>query len=307
MTEELHLKSLSQADREIAHNLSAAFDTIVFQRVSPARPDQQAAGDAEVADDIAVAFSGLTFTRPSPSVTPAASSTRSGSRASRRTRYVWLAGLAAASVVTLTTISFVIPDQGSVAWAETPTRPSSGEVRSVVETCSADIAPGLGELEYSGLASPEGSMPAEQDISAADSLVPRELPPLTVLDLRGEGALALFADDNWNVVCLLSQKDGTWVSQGLTVTSAASPDASSDSPPLQFGSSLAWASGETLSYLAGGLPATAARATLMLPDGTVAEASILGDHYAVWFPGTLRAEGPQVRFLDATGAEVSAE
>ena len=72
--------------------------------------------------------------------------------------------------------------------------------------------------------------------------------------------------------CLVSTKNGTWTSQGLSVIprDTATP---ATGIAVEYGSTTTWRSGQSVSYLGGTVPPGTTHVTVTTADGTVADAT----------------------------------
>jgi hypothetical protein len=284
MNDQVDFPDLEPDDRDTARALLAAFDGVGLHRPSPVRA---AAEDAHTAALLELAFDGVRLDRtiPGGAYPPAASPARPAPRMTvlrgrstrRRRSRVWLSGAAAAVMALALTLSLA-PGGSSGAWAAEPSTPTSADEEAAAAACGAPLARGLGDLESSGSASTDGSRaPAPGE----GPVVPESLPPLAVLDIRGDGALAIYQDPTWQVTCLLARDGSAWVDQGISV----GPGPSTSTPGVIFGSRTTWMGGGSVAYLGGTVPPGTTKVTFDLSDGTTVQASLLGTTFAAWFPG----------------------
>lgn len=301
MNTHIDLSDLEGEDSDTATALLAAFEGVALDRPSLARCTAE---DEQTAELLAQAFDGIRLNRPAPvrTTTPGAPAipparvvaltTRSAGR--RRSR-VWLAG-AVAAVLALTLTVAVSPGGSSVAWAAEPAAPTQADRDAAAIACGAPLARGLGALESSGSASLPGADPSVAPESAPG--VPESLPPLAVLDIRGDGALAIYQDPTWQVTCLLTRETGSWVDQGILV----GPGPATGTPGLLFGSRTSWVGGDSVSYLGGSVPAGTTNVTFDLNDGSTVRASVLGTTFAAWYPGERNYVPGSLMTYDANGS-----
>ena len=302
MNDDIDLSDLEGEDRETAIALLAAFEGVGLDRPSPVG---STTADAEAAALLARAFDGIHLDRPAPGdpgipaaapVTPAARVVSLLPRPASRLRSpVWLAG-AAAAVVALTLTVTLSPGGSSVAWAAEPTTPTAGDREASATACGTPVARGLGDLESSGSASVTGADPAPAPERAPG--VPESLPPLAVLDIRGDGALAIYQDSTWQVICLLTREGDAWVDQGISV----GPGTGTSTPGVVFGSRTSWVGGDSVAYLGGSVPPGTSKVTFDLSDGTTVQASVLGITFAAWFPGERNYVPGSLVTYDANGS-----
>ncbi len=285
MNDQVDFSDLEPDDRDTARALLTAFDGVGLHRPSPVRA---AAQDTHTAALLEQAFDGVRLDRPTPwsahqpdasPATPAARIVVLPARSTgRRRSHAWLAG-AAAAVLALTLTLTLAPGGTSVAWAAEPRTPTAADVEAVATACRAPLARGLGDLESSGGSTTGDGAPAPAP--GEGPTVPESLPPLAVLDIRGDGALAIYQDPTWQVTCLLAREGGAWVDQGISV----GPGPSTSTPGAVFGSRTTWIGGDSVAYLGGSVPPGTTKVTFDLSDGTTVQASLLGTTFAAWFPG----------------------
>ena len=196
-----------------------------------------------------------------------------------RAPVVWLSG-AAVAVVALVLTVMLAPGGSSVAWSAVPTAPTAGDREAAAAVCGAPLARGLGELESSGGASVDGA-PAPAPAPEPGEIAPESLPPLAVLDIRGDGALAVYQNRTWQVACLLTREAGTWV---VGHHSRTRPGHKHARRHLREQHRVGrW----RFRGLPGRqcLPPGTTKVTFDLSDGTTVRASLVGDTFAAWFPG----------------------
>lgn len=285
---------LDPLDRATALDLLAAFDGVRLDRPSPVVEQRE---DADTAARLEEAFSAVTNVRPSPAAEnlPGASLVPLPGRRGRRTRVPWLA--AAAAAVLLATAVVLWPSGSSVAWAAEPRATSAADRADVQAACSAPLSRGLGQLEGSGSAAvAAGTAPAAPGAPATD-LPPSQLPPLSVLDVRGDVAFAVYQDATWTVTCLLRSDDGRWIDQGIQV----GPGSSGATPGIVGSGGTQTVDGEAVTTVTGTAPTGASRVTFRLDDGTAVQASVLGTTWAAWFPGSATIDPATITAYDASG------
>ena len=290
MNDQVDLSDLEPDDRDTARAVLAAFERIGLDRPSPVGSAEE---DARTATLLEQAVDNVRLDRPSPGracqpvarhpdAHPVAPLTRTGPPpgrpAGRRRTRAWLAG-AAAAVLALTLSLTLAPGGSSVAWAAEPTAPTAGDRDAAAAACGAPLARGLGDLESSGSASGDGA-PAPAAGGGGPG-VPDSLPPLAVLDIRGDGALAVYQDPTWQVTCLLARDGSAWVDQGISV----GPGPGASTPGTLFSGRTSWVGGDSVAYLGGSVPPGTTKVTFELSDGTTVRASVLGATFAAWFPG----------------------
>lgn len=284
MTHQLDFADLEPDDRGTALALFAAFKGVGLHRPSPV-------GSAEADELTAVllekAFDAVRLERPTPGADHDPGSARANGapglvvlparKDAGRPGRAWAAA-AAAAVLVLALVLTLAPGGSSVVWAAEPSTPTAADREAVATACSAPLARGLGDLESSGTARTDG-VPAPDP--GPGPTVPESLPPLAVLDIRGDGALAIYQDPTWQVTCLLARERGAWVDQGISV----GPGPSTMTPGVVFGSRTTWIDGDSVAFLGGSVAPGTSKVTFDLSDGTTVRASLLGTTFAAWFPG----------------------
>jgi hypothetical protein len=140
----------------------------------------------------------------------------------------------------------------------------------------------------------------------APPALPTSLPPLVVVDRRGDHALAVFEDASWSFACMLSIDGGTWTADGLMAEQVATSSGQAVAMVGSMGAAISSAdsSGPAPSTVAGTVPPGVTRVTLTFADGTVADATVTHGHYAAWYPGDLGAAPPTITMYDASGHQV---
>jgi hypothetical protein len=177
-----------------------------------------------------------------------------------------------------------------------PELPSSDEPIEVKGDGSVSVSVGgAGGADASGGAMPEAATLGE---------LPAELPPLVSLDLRGNGGLAVFADDQWTFTCmLLSSGDG--FETGPIMVSPTDDVPASGTLGIVAGSQTTWADGRSLAMVSGTAPAGATAVELTLPGQPVAQADVVDGRFSIWWFGSFDPSTGTLRALDAKGTELS--
>jgi hypothetical protein len=296
MNDPLDLSDLETDDVATAAALQAAFSGVTLDRPTPGADVRV---DEDTAAAIQHAFGDVVLDRPVPTEMTRADVIVLPARPRRRP-LAWLVA-AAAAVVALTVALTLLPGRDAVAWASEPSTATAADVVVAQKACSAPLARGLGDLQQSGSASVDGTTPAAPPPSPGDAGPPTALPPLAVLDVRGDGALAVYQDATWQVVCLLRRENGTWVDQGISV----GPGRAAAPPGLVFGGGTSWAGGDQVSYVGGAVPTGTATVTFTLSDGSTVRASLLGTTFAAWFPGGASVVPGSLAAFDATGTKLA--
>lgn len=185
----------------------------------------------------------------------------------------------AASIVTVSFIaSSILTGNSEPVWASEPSKWSTTDEASIRATCGSRLKAGLGELEFSGSASP--SEKATKPIGNVSPSTPTELPATTVIDRRNTGALGVFEDKNWRVVCLVKLEGTTWKDQGLTVSGVTENQDLSITSRGQ----ITWANGVSVTFLTGTIPEGKTCVNFKQSSGNKVVASCQGGKYALWYP-----------------------
>lgn len=284
---------LDAEPRETARLLQEAFAGVRLDRPSPVTTAEQ---DAETAQLVASAFDGVGMAAPAPVAEPAPQAELVALPTRRKARR-WPALLAAAAAAALVATAVLLgPTGSSPAWAAEPRTPSSSDVDAIAAACVAPLARGLGQLQSSGALSVDGS-PVDVPMPEAPQ-PPSSLPPLLVLDIRGDVAFAVYQDATWTVTCVAVQDGDGWRDQGVQ----AGPGSSDPQPGIVASGGIATVAGEQVTTVTGSVPEGTARVTFRLDDGTEVVASVRGSTWAAWFPGDRRLDPSSITAYDGSGA-----
>ena len=244
--------------------------------------------DRATAHVLRQAFGGVEMTRPLPAISADAAPIAQSPRT--RTRR-WAASIAAvaAAAAAVTAGTMTLGTAGSAAWAAVPATPTAADAAMAVQECSVPFGPGYTDSsrgDASGVVLP---------VAISEST-------LSVLDIRGDGAIAIFSDGEVTASCTIARVDGAWQYAGLMATDT---DAVQPLGVAAIGST-EFPGGKESSTITGYADASAVKVEITLSNGTTAEAS-LGQEgnaqvFAAWFPvsaGDL--EGATITAYDAAG------
>lgn len=188
------------------------------------------------------------------------------SRSRRRWYSTAAAGVAAAAVA----VAVVLPGAGSgtaLAWTPSPRAATDVDADVARQTCAVPDWTGAG-------ASDSG---ARGDVAPA----PVALGPLAALDLRGNGGLAVFADDENVVMCMLAVVDGT--PQFAGGISTASSGEVSDTLTVEGGMTTGINSNTAVSMLSG-QAGPAALVEIRVAGLDPITATLVDGRFAAWWP-----------------------
>jgi hypothetical protein len=201
-------------------------------------------------------------------------------------------------VVSVQGVAVARPADGS---EPLPELPGSGQP---IEVKGGDVVSTGDAVTVSGASGSGGAVPAAGSGAGSLGAPPTELPPLVSLDLRGNGGLAVFADDQWTFTCmLLSSGDG--FETGPIMVSPTNDLPASDTLAIVSGSQSTWADGRSLAMVSGTAPAGATKVELTLPGQPVAQADVVGGRFSIWWFGSFDPSTGSIRALDANGSELA--
>jgi hypothetical protein len=211
----------------------------------------------DVIDRVRSGFAGVEYSRPGPE--------RPRRRISRRVTMA----IASAALIVLVGALVLGPSRGtSLVWAAEPEVVTEADIEVATEACQESL---------------DASDPS-LDVRVGD------LPPLVLMDLRGDRAVATFRGGGEYVVCLLDTTVDPW---GASIFSAA-PYGTEESgtPPLMEDAQILdagpWGEGdEMVTLFTGAVPASVARVIFVftVPDLPPAEASVGEGAFSIWWPG----------------------
>jgi hypothetical protein len=133
---------------------------------------------------------------------------------------------------------------------------------------------------------------------------PTALPPLVSLDLRGSGGLAVFADKDWTMTCMLV-KSGSGFEAGPIMAAPTDHTAADGTFAVTSGSGATWGDGKSVAMVSGTAPSGAATVRLDLPGQASATANVVDGRFSIWWFGTFDPSKGSLTALDASGATVA--
>lgn len=207
---------------------------------------------------------------------------------------------ASAGAVRVQGVAAATPSDGSTPLPELP---SSGDpIEVTVDASSGEVVTGNAVSGATGVDTPvpgkvlPGLPPTEAP--------PTELPPLVSLDLRGNGGLAVFADDQWTFTCMLLQS-GDGFETGPIMASPTADLPKAGVLALTSGMQTDWADGRSLAMVSGTAPAGASTVELSLPGQPTASAQVEDGRFSIWWFGSFDPSTGTLRALDAAGDELA--
>lgn len=242
------------------------------------------ADDERTAQAVRAAFAEVQMTRSVPTMTDARLDGEPRRSLRRARRWVAATAGAAAAALAITVGAAVVGGSGAAAWAAVPAATTAADAAMAVEQCTGPF-----------------TSPSREG-GATASPVSVEASTLQVLDMRGVGAIAIFAEGDTSLTCTLAKVDGSWTFAGAT----ASDEASEDAISAIAGMSTTLPDGSAFSSLHGYADAGTVAVTVTLASGVQAEASLGADGnarvFAVWFPVPIEElAGAAVTAVDVNG------
>jgi hypothetical protein len=132
---------------------------------------------------------------------------------------------------------------------------------------------------------------------------PTALPPLVSLDLRGNGGLAVFADKDWTMTCMLVQH-GSGFEAGPIMAAPTDHTKADGSFAVTSGSGATWGDGKSVAMVSGTAPKGAVTVRLDLPGQPSATANVVDGRFSIWWFGTFDPAKGSLTALDANAATV---
>lgn len=211
----------------------------------------------DVIDRVRSGLAGVEYPRPAPD-----RPTRRGSRKVTMT----IAGLA---LIVLVAALVLGPSRGtSLVWAAEPEVVTEADVQEATVACQKSL---------------DASDPS-LDVRVGD------LPPLVVMDLRGDRAVAIFRGGGEYVVCLLDTTVDPWGASIFEVAPYGTEE--SGSLPLTDKANVfsagPWGEGdEMVTLVTGAVPTSVAKVVFRftVPNLPPAEASVGEGAFSIWWPG----------------------
>jgi hypothetical protein len=244
--------------------------------------------DLETAAAVKAAFADVHMTRDLPVAAGDAAATQPVA-IHRRRRWIAAASAAAASVAAIgLAVGPSLVGGSAAAWATVPAAPTAGDTASAIAECS---------VPYRG-----GDSQSRAGAPAVSEPVALQESTLTVLDVRGDGAVAIFSEGAGSYVCTLARVNGEWTFAGASGSDETSPAAAGVTAAM----STQLPDGTEFSSLHGYVDSAAVKVVVTLASGLEAEASIgsaaAGTPFAVWFPVAVGdLEGATISAVDGNG------
>jgi hypothetical protein len=208
-----------------------------------------------------------------------------------RRRTLGLVGVAAASLALVLVVgSLARPADTTLAWAPEPTTVTAEQRAAAEKACTENLVIGSGMIE--GLDGRGGAMPSLPP-------VPATLPPLTSLELHGNGGVAILSDETMVGYCLLRWDGTTFSAGGLVLGPAEAPAGSF----AVSGMSTEF-EGQALGIVGGAAPSGAATVTVVGGPADGGTATVQDGRFALWVPGTMGQDDVELVARDAEGREV---
>ena len=245
---------------------------------------------AEVMARLKSEFELVTYERPAPGGdvgVPVAIITETSKRPHQK---AWF-GLAASILAVTAVVSTSMFQTSQPAWAAEPLILETGAEEQIVAACSDRFSQGPGELQQSGSAS-IGSDSLPTAGTDAELPIPAQLPEKVIIDVRGEGGLAIFEDESIRVVCLTHYVNGDWVDVATSVEVGQS-----SGPAVALGGGTSTIEGLAVSYLIGTLPEGKSCAKFTIENGKQALASCAAGRFVMWFPSTIAIDAGSVEYF----------
>jgi len=222
----------------------------------------------------------------------------SSSRATRRV-------LVGAGVSTAAVVTALIMGSGSapsaLAWSPTPAVATAVDEENARSACAIDSwGIDLGANEDASRA------PGDPSVGTASALdLPETLPTLTTMDVRGNGALAVFSDSKWTVSCML-RRDGDGFQRGPTIAEELTNTGSDNALGISGIASTMWPDGKSISMINGAVPGGAVAIELEIAGQPTAQASVNNGRFSIWWIGAYdESLTGEIRALDPSGVEVA--
>lgn len=242
------------------------------------------ADDERTVQAIQAAFAEVHMTRSVPTLTDGQPDVEPAPSHRRARRWVAATAGAAAAALAVTVGAAVVIGSGTAAWAAVPATTTAADAVMAVEQCATPF-----------------TSPSREG-GARVSTVNVESSTLQVLDMRGLGAIAIFADGDSSLTCTLAKVDDAWTFAGAT----ASDESNENVIGAIAGMSTKLPDGSAFSSLHGYADAGTVAVTVTLASGVQAVASLGADGnarvFAVWFPVSIEElAGATVTEVDAQG------
>lgn len=187
-----------------------------------------------------------------------------------RSRRRWYSAAAAGAAAAAVAVAVVLPGAGSgtaLAWTPTPRAATEADAEVARQTCAMPDWTGSG--------------PSESGARGGGAAAPAVLGPLAALDLRGNGGLAVFVDDENVVMCMLAVVDGT--PQYAGGISTARSAGTSDTLSVEGAMTTGVGTNRAVSMLAG-QAGSAALVEIRVAELDTITATLVDGRFAAWWP-----------------------
>ncbi len=211
-------------------------------------------------------------------------------------------GVGATTAVVVTTL-VMGPGSGSsaLAWSPTPSEATTGDEEDARSACAVDSW-GI-DREVNKDSSRDSGNPSAAAATAPD--LPESLPTLTMMDVRGNGALAVFSDSQWTVSCML-RRDGGRFERGPVIAEEVMDTRSDEALDIRGIASTMWPDGTSTSMINGAVPTGDVSVELDIPGQPTAQASVSDGRFSIWWIGAYdESTTGEIRVLDSDGTEVA--
>ncbi|HLF44449.1 MAG TPA: hypothetical protein VJA46_13135 [Acidimicrobiia bacterium] len=221
----------------------------------------------DVIDRVEWGMEGVRYLRPAPTARRSRSHLRP---------IVFVAGSVGLALFIVALVLAPVGD-AALAWAATPSAVSVEQAEAAATACRDDVALDLGAAGMS------------------------ELPPLVIMDLRGNRAVATFVDETGHVTCLIDTTSQPWTAS-MSSVGPSPTDPMGD--PIEIDGLATLGEGETLlSFANGAVDESVAQVVVEIPGREPAEATVEGGRFSIWWPSNL--EAVVIRALADNGAELA--
>jgi hypothetical protein len=203
-------------------------------------------------------------------------------RHSRKTRR----GLVGVGATTAVAVTALVMGSGSgspaLAWSPTPSVATTVDEKEARTACAID----------------------SWGVDRTPNL-PEVLPTLTTMDVRGNGALAVFSDSKWTVSCML-RRDGDGFERGPIIAEELTNTGSDNALGISGIASTMWPDGKSTSMINGAVPTGAVSIELDIAGQPTAQASVSNGRFSIWWIGAYdESLTGEIRALDSSGVEVA--
>lgn len=200
-------------------------------------------------------------------------------------RHGFIPAVAAVAIIVFAAATFTFLPWGTsqpaiAGWGPEPSEPTPALLDAAATECPPPLDAEPGEQLFSFM--------------AAD-------PTIVGIDMRGNAAAAVFADDTQYYLCNLVEEDGVWAFlSGLHGT------ASGEAGPIDADAAHQWMYGEmTLTTVVGFVDEPVERVSVELANGTQLDASVGDGMFIAWWPS--QSEFTRASAYDATGTVIGTD